>query len=116
VRAGRESSAKGASEREGSVRAVHGSKGARACGGARRTRRRGRVQGEGRGREVRDGLTSGVRRTERVGTRARETAPIGRPHRIARGREEEKRCAGWRRQVGPACQGPKARGRGRARG
>jgi hypothetical protein len=59
----------------------------------------GRVHGEGRGREVRDRLTGGVRGTkrERAGACARETTPIGRPHKTARGREEQKRCAGWRR-------------------
>jgi hypothetical protein len=76
-----------------------GSKGARACGGGRRTRRRGRVHDEGCEREVRDGLMGGVRGTERerAGACARETAPTDRLHRTARGREEEKRCTGWRR-------------------
>jgi hypothetical protein len=53
----------------------------------------------GRSQEVRDWLTGGVRETERERASAheRETAPIGRPHRAARWREEERRCAGWRR-------------------
>jgi hypothetical protein len=42
-----------------------GSKGARACRGGWRTRGRGRVHDEGRGREVRDGLTGGVHEAER---------------------------------------------------
>jgi hypothetical protein len=42
----------------------------------------------GRGWEVRDGLTGGVRGAEREDERVRkETAPTGRPHRAARGRE-----------------------------
>jgi hypothetical protein len=45
---------------------------------------------------------------------ARELAPTGRPHRVARGREGEKGHAGWRRQAGSACQGLRARGHGRA--
>jgi hypothetical protein len=36
------------------------------------------------------------------------------PQNNEREREEEKRCAGWRRQAGPACQGPKARKHARA--
>jgi hypothetical protein len=94
------------------------SKGARACGGGRRTHGRGCVHGEGRGREVRDGLTGGVRGTEREQARVREkqrrqVGPIEQ-REGEREREEEKRCAGWRRQVGPACQGPKARKHTRA--
>jgi hypothetical protein len=46
----------------------------------------------------------------------KEMAPIGRPHRAARAREGEKGRVGWRRQAGSACQGPRARGRGRTRG
>jgi hypothetical protein len=42
-----------------------GSKGARACRGGWRTSGRGRVHGEGRGQEVRDGQTGGVHEEER---------------------------------------------------
>jgi hypothetical protein len=48
------------------------SKGAGACRGDRRTRGRGHVHIEGRGREVRDGLMGGVRETERERARAKE--------------------------------------------
>jgi hypothetical protein len=51
---------------------ARGSKGARTCGGGRRTRGRGLVHDEGRGREVGDGLTSGFRGTEREWARVRE--------------------------------------------
>jgi hypothetical protein len=44
---------------------ARGSKGARTCGGGRRTRGRGCVHGEGRGWEVGDGLTGGLGGTER---------------------------------------------------
>jgi hypothetical protein len=74
-----------------------GSKGARACEGGRRTRGRGRVHSRGRGREVRDGLMGGVREAERASACEKETAPTGWPHRASRGREEKKRCVGWRR-------------------
>jgi hypothetical protein len=47
-----------------------------------------------RGREVRDRLTGGVREAERASACEKETTPTGRPHRAARGRDEEKRCAG----------------------
>jgi hypothetical protein len=47
-------------------------KGLRARERGRRTRGRGRVHGEGRGREVGDGLTGGVHGTERERTRMRE--------------------------------------------
>jgi hypothetical protein len=113
TRAGRESSAKGANEQREVGEQGTGSEGARACGGGRRTRGRGHVHSEGRGREVRDGLTGGVRdayrerererERERASTCEIETTPTGRPHTAARGREEEKRCAGWHRQAGPAC-------------
>jgi hypothetical protein len=43
---------------------ARGSKGARTCGDGRRTRGRGGIHDEGRGREVGDGLTDGLRRTE----------------------------------------------------
>jgi hypothetical protein len=68
---GRESSVVGTSEQGEVGERGMGSKGARACGGGQRTRRRGRVQGEGRGREVRDGLTGGVREAERERARAK---------------------------------------------
>jgi hypothetical protein len=52
---------------------ARGSKGARTCGGGRRTRGCGRVHdGEGRGREVGDELTGGVRGTERERVRVGE--------------------------------------------
>jgi hypothetical protein len=47
------------------VSGARGSKGVRTCGGGRRTRGRGRVHGEGCGREVGDGLTGGLGRIER---------------------------------------------------
>jgi hypothetical protein len=73
-----------------------GSKGARACVGGRRTR--------GRGRQVRDRLTGGVRGAEREDERVRkETAPTDRPHRAASGREGEKGRVGERRHAGSAC-------------
>jgi hypothetical protein len=68
------------------------------------------------GREVGDELTGGVSRTERGGARARGTTPINLAHGAAREREGERGRAGWHRQAGPACQTPRARGRGRARG
>lgn len=65
ARAGRESSTKGASE-EGEVgERGTGSKGARTCRGGPRMCGYGRVHDEGRGWEVRDGLTGGVREVER---------------------------------------------------
>jgi hypothetical protein len=69
---GRESSAEGASERGevGEMRAT--SKGARARERGRRTRRRGHIHGEGHWHEVGDGLTGGVRETERERARVRE--------------------------------------------
>jgi hypothetical protein len=51
---------------------ARGSKGARACEGGQRTRKHGRVHGEGRGREFRGGLTSWVCGTEREWARTRE--------------------------------------------
>jgi hypothetical protein len=47
----------------------------------------------------------------------KEMMPTGRPHRAARERERGRGRGrvGWRRQVGPACQPPRARGRRRAR-
>jgi hypothetical protein len=62
---------------------------ARECG--RRTHGRGRIHGEGRGREVGDELTGGLGGTEReAGTRAKGTVPIGLAHWLAGGREGEK--------------------------
>jgi hypothetical protein len=89
-----------------------GSKGVRACGGGRRTRGRGRVHGEGRGREVRDGLTGGVREAERERARAKkkQRQQVG----LTEQREgERKRRGAW---VGADRRGPPVRDRGRARG
>jgi hypothetical protein len=63
-----------------------------------------------RGREVEDKLTGGDSGAERERERAcaRETTPIGRPHRAARERGEERAC--WLAPTGGA------RRRGRARG
>jgi hypothetical protein len=97
---GRESSAEGASERGevGEQRAT--SKGARTQERGRRTHGRGCVHGEGRGREVGDRLTGGVRRTERererererADARARGTAPTELAHWAAGGRERRQRA------------------------
>jgi hypothetical protein len=46
----------------------------------------------------------------------KEMAPTGWPHRAAIGREGQRTFTSWRRQAGPACQGPRARRRRRARG
>jgi hypothetical protein len=46
----------------------------------------------------------------------KKMAHTDRPHRVVRGREGEKGCAGWHRQAGSACEELRARGRGRARG
>jgi hypothetical protein len=78
--AGRESSTEGTSEQGEVGKRGTGSKGARACRGGQGTRRRGRVHGERRGWEVRDGLTGGVCEAERERARAKEK---------------------WCRQVGP---------------
>jgi hypothetical protein len=70
-----------------------------------------------RGREVGDELTSGVDGTERERAarvreeQRRQTWPTGQ-----RERERERGHADWRRQAGPACQAPRASGRGRAGG
>jgi hypothetical protein len=94
TRAGRESSAKGANEQREVGEQGTGSEGARACGGGRRTRGRGHVPGEGRGREVRDGLTGGVRdayrERESEHVRKRNDADRSAPHSSERerGREE----------------------------
>jgi hypothetical protein len=90
---GRESSTEGTSEQGGVGERGTGSKGARACGGGWRTRGRGRVHGGGCGREVRDGLTGGVREAERAraseNKRRRRVGPIEQ-------REGEKGRMGWR--------------------
>jgi hypothetical protein len=88
------------------------SKGARACEGGQITRGRGRVHDEGRGREVRDGLTGGVCGTEREKGRARERNGADRltPQNSERERGREEVC-GSAPTRGPACQGSKARGR-----
>jgi hypothetical protein len=71
----------------------------------------------GRGREVRDGLTGGVRGTERESERVRKSNDADRsaPQSSEReiGREEVR---GWRRQAWPACQGPGAQRRAREAG
>jgi hypothetical protein len=43
----------------------------------------------------------GQRERERESACEKETAPTGRPHKVARGREEEKRCASDDRQGPP---------------
>jgi hypothetical protein len=50
-----------------------------------------------------------ARQRERACACKEETALTGRPHRAAGERERER--AGWRRQVGLACQAPRARAR-----
>jgi hypothetical protein len=88
---GRESLVEGANE-QGEVGEQHAaSKGARAQERGSRTRGRGRIHGERRGQEVGDGLTGGVRGTEkeRAGARGRGTAPTDRLHRAARERGRE---------------------------
>jgi hypothetical protein len=88
------------------------SKGARTCGGGPRMRGRGRVHGEGRGREVRDGLTGGVRGTERERARVREKRrrQVGPTEQ----REGERKRRGA--QVGADRRGPPVRDRRRALG
>jgi hypothetical protein len=89
------------------VSGEQGSIGARTCEGGQRKRGRGRVQGEGRGREVGDTLTGGVRGTqrerERADARARGTAPTRLAHWAAGGREGRERAGETGRQVGSAC-------------
>jgi hypothetical protein len=69
-----------------------------------------------RGREFGDEMTGGVGETKReAGARARETAPTSLAHWAAGGREGEKGRDNWRRQAGPTCQAPRARGQGRGR-
>jgi hypothetical protein len=66
-----------------------------------------------RGREVRDELTGGVGRIERERARVRKDS-AEKPGPRGSERERERGRAGWRRQAGPACQAPRARGRGAA--
>jgi hypothetical protein len=66
-------------------------KGPRACCGGRKTRRCGHVHDGGVGRRLGMGSDGwGSRGRERVSTCVRGSAPTGRPHRAARGREGEK--------------------------
>jgi hypothetical protein len=70
---------------------ARGSKGARTCGGGRRSRGRGRVHCGGHWREVGDELTGGVGRTERESRACgRGTAPTNLAHGAAREREGER--------------------------
>jgi hypothetical protein len=69
------------------------SKGARACGGGRRTCGHGRVHDGGHGRQVRDGLTGGVREAERESAFKKEKTQTGQPHRAVRGRERARESA-----------------------
>jgi hypothetical protein len=94
---------------------ARGSKEVRTCAGGRRTRGRGHVHDEGRGREVGDGLTGGFRGTERerVGTSARGMAPIRLAHWAEGGREGRERAGKIGRQAGFACQRGRALGLGR---
>jgi hypothetical protein len=87
---GRESLAEGASERGevGEQRAA--SKGARARERGRRMRGHGRVHGEGRGREVGDRLTGGVRGTDRESGRAGERNDADRSAPQSSRRERER--------------------------
>jgi hypothetical protein len=64
-----------------------------------------------RGREVGDELTGGVSGTERE-RRVCERNGADKPRPRGNEREKERGRAGWRRQVGPACQAPRARARG----
>jgi hypothetical protein len=91
---------------------VRGSKGARTCGGGRRTRSRGRVHGEGRGREFGDGLTGGLHGTERAGARARRKAPKGLAHGATGGREGARGLAPTGETHLSDTEGTRARARG----
>jgi hypothetical protein len=103
---GRESSTKGANEQGEVGERGTGSKRARACIGGRRTCGRGRVHGKGRGQEVRDRLTGGIREAERKSARVRKRNDTDwlAPQSSERERERGKGRAGWRRQVGLACR------------
>jgi hypothetical protein len=73
------------------VSRARGSKGARTCGGGRRSRGRGRVQAGDRGREVGDELTGGIGGTEtEAGARAKGTTPTNLAHGATRQREGER--------------------------
>jgi hypothetical protein len=92
-------------------------KGARACGGGRKMRDVGASTSGVREREVSDGgLKGGVRGPAREDMRVREGNDTDRSAPLpASGRERERKNvgAGWRRQVGFACQGLRARARTR---
>jgi hypothetical protein len=64
---------------------------------------------------TRKGLTGGVREVERKRARVRRRNGADRSAPRSSERERERGRAGWRRQVGPACQAPRARGCGRTR-
>jgi hypothetical protein len=91
---------------------ARGSKGVRTCGGGRRSRGRGRLHGGGT-------WAGGWGRADRWGQRDREREwrvcernGADKPRPRGNEREKERGRAGWRRQVGPACQAPRARARG----
>jgi hypothetical protein len=85
---GQECSAEGANEQGEVGERGTGSKGARACGGGRGLRGRGRVHGGGLGGRLGTGSDGwGPRGRERMSACARGSALIGRPHRATRGRE-----------------------------
>jgi hypothetical protein len=90
-----------------------GSKGARECRGGRRMRERGRVHGERRGWEVRDGMTGGVCEAERESERARKRNGVDRsaPQSSERERAREGAC-GLAPTGGVRLSGPRARARG----
>jgi hypothetical protein len=93
-----------------------GSKGVGACGGGRRSHGHGRVHGGGSwmggwgrvDRWCRRDRERNGHACERNG--ANKTGPRGSK------REREKGRSGLRRQAGPACQAPRARGRARGVG
>jgi hypothetical protein len=85
---------------------ARGSKGARACGGGRRTRGRGRVHGGDVGGRL--GTTDGWGPRDREREREsecsrRETTPTGLIHRAAGGRDVRERAGGRSgARIGPA--------------
>jgi hypothetical protein len=92
---------------------ARGSKGARARGHGWRTRGRGRVHGV----EI---VGERLGTTDRWGRRDRESGRGGKEQRRqlgpqSRERERERTRSGWRQQVGPTYQAPRARRRGCAR-
>jgi hypothetical protein len=114
---GREGSAKGTSEQGEVGEQCAASKEVRARERGRRTRSRGRVHGEGREREVGDGLTGGLGGTEReAGACVKETMPTGLAHWAAGGREGARGLAptGGTRLSGT--KGAQARARAREAG